>query len=177
MKGTQQHFVNHDPQGQGQKCKSGYSRWCTIDCILVFHAFVVPFQIDCCRLLTFFKINFFKKALSETLSQCQTVWIQIRTDILLVLIWESSNNVFFLVLNLFYSFTEGVNGYFKENCNFQGFIFQGVQLFPGGGGGVQMLISIETHITCDFPGGVQAPYPPSRSAHVCTPIIYRITDI
>ena len=25
-----------------------------------------------------------------------------------------------------------------------------VQLFPGGG---QMLISIETHITCDFPGG------------------------
>ena len=40
---------------------------------------------------------------------------------------------------------------------------EGVQLFPGGGGGgpafsrggggVQMLISIETHITCDFPGG------------------------
>ena len=30
-----------------------------------------------------------------------------------------------------------------------------VQLFPGGGGGrgVKMLISIETHITCDFPGG------------------------
>ena len=28
----------------------------------------------------------------------------------------------------------------------------GVQLFPGGGG-VQMLISIKTHITCDFPGG------------------------
>ena len=38
---------------------------------------------------------------------------------------------------------------------------QGVQHFPGGGGGsnffpggVQMLISIETHITCDFPGGL-----------------------
>ena len=36
---------------------------------------------------------------------------------------------------------------------------EGVQNFPGGptftrgGGGVQMLISIETHITCDFPGG------------------------
>ena len=29
----------------------------------------------------------------------------------------------------------------------------GVQLFSRGGGGVQMLISIETHITCDFPGG------------------------
>ena len=26
----------------------------------------------------------------------------------------------------------------------------GVQLFPGR---VQMLLSIETHITCDFPGG------------------------
>ena len=39
----------------------------------------------------------------------------------------------------------------------------GVQLFPGGGG-VQMLISIETHIethihvrTCYFPGGVSGP--------------------
>ena len=31
-----------------------------------------------------------------------------------------------------------------------------VQLFPGGGG-VQMLISIETHITCDFPRGLSGP--------------------
>ena len=36
---------------------------------------------------------------------------------------------------------------------------EGVQHFPGDpasfgvGGGVQMLISIEPHITCDFPGG------------------------
>ena len=30
---------------------------------------------------------------------------------------------------------------------------EGVQLFLGGGGGVQMLISIETHITCDLQGG------------------------
>ena len=29
-----------------------------------------------------------------------------------------------------------------------------------------MLISIETHITCDFRGGVRTPYPPSGSAHV-----------
>ena len=30
--------------------------------------------------------------------------------------------------------------------------------FPGGGGGGQMLISIETHIcTCYFPGGVSGP--------------------
>ena len=33
----------------------------------------------------------------------------------------------------------------------------GVQLFPRG---VQMLISIETHITCDFPGGSRPPIPP-----------------
>ena len=42
---------------------------------------------------------------------------------------------------------------------------RGVQLFPGR---VQMLISVETHITCDFPeggGGVRTPYPPSGSTH------------
>ena len=33
-------------------------------------------------------------------------------------------------------------------------------------GGVQMLISIKTHITCDFPEGVRTPCPPSGSAHV-----------
>ena len=40
-------------------------------------------------------------------------------------------------------------------------VSEGVQLFQGGratfsmeeGGGVQWVISIETHITCDFPGG------------------------
>ena len=48
-------------------------------------------------------------------------------------------------------------------------IFQGgVQLFQGVGGGVQMLISIETHITitCDFP--------PSGSAHGQCGILARI---
>ena len=41
---------------------------------------------------------------------------------------------------------------------------EGSNIFQGGG--VQMLISIETHITCDFPGGgVWTPYPPSGSAH------------
>ena len=34
------------------------------------------------------------------------------------------------------------------------------------GGGVQMLISIKTHITCDFLEGVLTPCPPSGSAHV-----------
>ena len=44
---------------------------------------------------------------------------------------------------------------------------KGVNYFLGGGGcqafsrGVQMLVSLETHIrTCYFQGGVQTPYPP-----------------
>ena len=41
----------------------------------------------------------------------------------------------------------------------------GVQHFQGGGG-VQMLISIKTHITCDFLEGVLTPCPPSGSTHV-----------
>ena len=42
----------------------------------------------------------------------------------------------------------------------------GVELFPGGGGGVQMQISLETHVrTCYFPGGCPDPLSPSRSAH------------
>ena len=41
----------------------------------------------CCCLLAFFKINFLKKNISGTLSECQTVWIQIRTDRMSVLIW------------------------------------------------------------------------------------------
>ena len=39
---------------------------------------------------------------------------------------------------------------------------EGVQHSPGGptfSRGVQMLISIKTHITCYFPGGVQTPIP------------------
>ena len=52
----------------------------------------------------------------------------------------------------------------KKTIVFQGFrggptFSRGVQLFPGGGEG-QMVISIETHITCDFPGGGSGPPPP-----------------
>ena len=62
----------------------------------------------------------------------------------------------------------------KKSIIFQGFrgsnIFQGgggVQLFQGGGG-FQVVISIETHITCDFPGeGSGTPILPSESAHDC----------
>ena len=57
----------------------------------------------------------------------------------------------------------------KKRIIFQGFrrsnIFQGGggggSNFFKGGGGFQVVISIETHITCDFPGeGVRNPYPP-----------------
>ena len=51
--------------------------------------------------------------------------------------------------------------YFRKNYNFPRFqresnIFHGGPTFSRE---VQMLISIETHITCDFPGGVLTPYP------------------
>ena len=45
---------------------------------------------------------------------------------------------------------------------------RGGPTFRGGGGGsrVQVLISIETHIPCDFPeGGSAPPITPSGSAH------------
>ena len=59
----------------------------------------------------------------------------------------------------------------KKTIIFQGFrggptYSRGSNFFQGWGE-VQMLISIETHITSDFPGGwgVRAPYSPSGSAH------------
>ena len=68
------------------------------------------------------------------------------------------------LLNLFYSLQRGSNGYITHYSG-----GGGVQLFPGGG--VQLPISIETHITvtCDFPGGVWLePIYPSGSAHFGT---------
>ena len=75
---------------------------------------------------------------------------------------------FYLVLSLFYSLKRGSNGFIAEKTKlilykgsrggplFSGGGGGGVQLFPGGG--VQMLISIETHIrTCYFPGVVSGP--------------------
>ena len=64
---------------------------------------------------------------------------------------------FFLVFSLFYR-SQMVN--FKEIYHFSRFqrgsnIFQG-----GGGGGSNCFFPIETHIICDFPGGVQTPSPP-----------------
>ena len=61
---------------------------------------------------------------------------------------------FFLVLSLSIS---------KQYIIFQGFrggltFSRGVQLFQGGGGS-NCLFPIETHITCDFPGGYRPPAP------------------
>ena len=41
----------------------------------------------CCFLIFFFLNQLFQKFLTGTLSECQTVWIQIRTDLLSDLIW------------------------------------------------------------------------------------------
>ena len=56
---------------------------------------------------------------------------------------------------------------FKENYHLSR--FQGGPTFSRGGGGEggsNCLFPIETHITCDFPGGSGPPVPPSGSALV-----------
>ena len=78
---------------------------------------------------------------------------------------SSDSFYFFLVLSLFYR-SQMVN--FKEQRKLSFFkVPEGVQHFPGGssffqggGGGSNCLFPIETHITCDFPGGVRTPCPP-----------------
>ena len=82
----------------------------------------------------------------------------------------------YLVLSLFYSLQRGSNGFIAEKTIL--ILYQGSRggpLFSMGGGyqtfsglGVQMLISLETHVrTCYFPGGGGCPDPlsPSGSAH------------
>ena len=83
---------------------------------------------------------------------------------------------FYLVLSLFYSLKRGSNGFIAEKTLL--ILYQGSKggpLFSRGGGGgvsnfsrggVQMLVSLETHIrTCYFPGGVSEPISPSGSTH------------
>ena len=63
-----------------------------------------------------------------------------------------------LLRKLYLYFTKDPEGvhYFPGGC----------QTFSRGGGGVQMLISLETHVrTCYFPGGCPDPLSPSGSAH------------
>ena len=72
----------------------------------------------------------------------------------------------FVALIIFYSLQRGSNGFITEKT----VLFQGSRGGPtpsrGGSnffpGVVQLLIPIETHITCDFffGGGVRTPYPP-----------------
>ena len=73
---------------------------------------------------------------------------------------------FYLVLSLFFSLQRGSNGFINKKTIlilYQG--SRGVHYFPGGGG-VQMLISIETNIrTCYFPGGCPDPLSPSGPVH------------
>ena len=81
---------------------------------------------------------------------------------------NQDNICFFLLLfsfspQLIWQFTEGVQWfYYRENYTFSR--IEGIQLFPGGGG-VQVLISIETHINCDFPGG-SGPLSPALDSHI-----------
>ena len=82
---------------------------------------------------------------------------------------------------MFYSFLfsphlilQKSNGQFQRNLSFFE-VPEGVQNFPGGGGptfsrgggGSNCLFFIETHISCDFPGGgVQTPCPPPLDPHL-----------
>ena len=93
---------------------------------------------------------------------------------------QSAKNVLTTFLLFFFSpqlISQKSNGRFQRNLSFfkvpegvQHFP-GGVQLFPGGGGGgggvgSNFLSPIETHITCDFPGGggPDPLSPPSGSA-------------
>ena len=80
----------------------------------------------------------------------------------------------YLVSSLFYNLQRGSSGYIAEKTIlilYQGsrggpLFSRGVSNFFPGGGGVQMLISLETHVrTCYFPGGCPDPLSPSGSAH------------
>ena len=64
--------------------------------------------------------------------------------------------MFFLVINLFYSLQSGSNGFISEGRRGSNF-FQGVG------------VSIETHITCDFPEGGSGPPNPPLDPHVGSP--------
>ena len=68
---------------------------------------------------------------------------------------ENSLGNVFLVINLFYSLQSGSNGFITEGRRGSNF-FQGVG------------VSKETHITCDFQGGVRTPNPP-LDPHVGSP--------
>ena len=97
---------------------------------------------------------------------------------------NSSDNLFFVCFfspQLILQFYRGCPMVIsKKTTNFKG--FRGGPTFSRGGGGnffqvgVQWLISIETHITCDFPGGWgRPPIPSSGSAHAILQLIFLIS--
>ena len=57
--------------------------------VMVALTFCMPGNFSCfiCLLLTFFQTQLFQNNLSETMSNCQTVWTEIRTDVLSALKW------------------------------------------------------------------------------------------
>ena len=81
---------------------------------------------------------------------------------------NSSDNVFFSFLSSTFTVLQWlIDGLFQRKLQFYKVsgMGKGVQHFSGGsnlfqGWGVQMLI-LETHRTCDFPGGVANPLSPS----------------
>ena len=86
---------------------------------------------------------------------------------------KKSSDIFFFFF--FFSpqlILQNSNGQFQRNLSFFK-VPEGVQHFPGGSnffqGWSNCLFPIETHITCDFPGGggVRTPCPPSGSALAC----------
>ena len=83
---------------------------------------------------------------------------------------KNSMDNFFLVLNLFYSLQRGVQWfYYRGNYTFP-WIQRGSNFFQRGGPTFSRegpnANSIETHITCDFPGGGgSGPLFSSGSAH------------
>ena len=89
------------------------------------------------------------------------------------------DNVFFSP-QLILQFTEGVQWfYFRESYTFPR-IQRGSNIFQGRESNfsqrVQLLIFIETHITCDFPGG-PVPLSPLWVLKCCWPLIAYVTTI
>ena len=69
---------------------------------------------------------------------------------------------FYLSSQLILQFTEGVQWFYLQRKLYFSKDPEGSNIFQGGG---YNFFQREMHITCDFQGGGQDPYPPSGSAH------------
>ena len=76
---------------------------------------------------------------------------------------KKSSDVFFLFFFSPQLILQNSNGQFQRNLTFSRFQ-RGSNIFQGGSnffqGGSNCLFPIETHITCDYPGGVRTPLDP-----------------